>query len=139
MKEKYISICSEIEDHLIDSMESSAQKLIERDQILQKELEAFEKSLLPSQIQHWNIIREQVDNMRMYAKLGKMRLMDGDEAVTNLFTNYRKKLTDLDCYEQAAIQIHREMHEPSTISGIFKSLFMWKETPEERVKENLQK
>ena len=74
-----------------------------------------------------------------YAKLGKMRLMDGDEAVSNLFSNYHSKLEKLDSYDEAALEIHREMHEPSSIIGIFKSLFMWKETPEERLKENSQK
>jgi hypothetical protein len=139
MKEKYIKVCREIEDLLNDSMESSAQKLVERDRLLQIELDTFEESLLPSQMQHWDIIREQVDNIRMYAKLGKMRLMDGDKVVSNLFSNYQSKLEKLDCYDEAALEIHREMHEPSSISGIFKSLFMWKETPEERLKENSQK
>ena len=139
MKEKYIKVCTEIEDLLNDSMESSAQKLVERDRLLQIELDEFEESLLPNQKQHWEVIREQVDNMRLYAKLGKMRLMDGDEAVSNLFSNYHSKLEKLDSYDEAALEIHREMHEPSSISGIFKSLFMWKETPEERLKENSQK
>jgi hypothetical protein len=138
MKEKNIKICREIEAHLNDNMESNAQKLLERDQILQTELDAFEESLLPTQKQHWTVIRDQVDNMRMYAKLGKMRLMDNDENIYKLFAEYQSDLENVE-EDQAALNIHREMHEPSGIVGIFKSLFMWKDTPTERVKEEKQK
>jgi hypothetical protein len=139
MKEKNIKICREIEAHLNDNMESNAQKLLERDQILQTELDAFEESLLPTQKQHWTVIRDQVDNMRMYAKLGKMRLMDNDENIYKLFAEYQSDLENLEEEDQAALNIHREMHEPSGIVGIFKSLFMWKDTPIERIKEEKQK
>jgi hypothetical protein len=138
MKEKNIKICREIEAHLNDNMESNAQKLLERDQILQTELDAFEESLLPTQKQHWTVIRDQVDNMRMYAKLGKMRLMDNDENIYKLFAEYQSDLENVE-EDQAALNIHREMHEPSGIVGIFKSLFMWKDTPIERIKEEKQK
>jgi hypothetical protein len=140
MKEKNIKICREMEAHLNDTMESNAQRLLERDMILQEELNAFEETLLPTQKQNWTVIRDQVDNMRMYAKLGKMRLMDNDENIHKLFAEYQTKLENLDGEEEeAALNIHREMHEPSGIVGIFKSLFMWKDTPTERVKEEKQK
>lgn len=134
MKEKNIEICKKIEAHLNDNMESNAQKLLERDQILQEELNKFEESLLPTQKQHWTLIREQVDNMRMYAKLGKMRLMDGDENVSKLLAEYQSEFNGSKLHQEKALQIHREQHQPSGIVGIFKSLFMWKDTPEERIK-----
>ena len=142
MKEKHITLCREIEAHLNDTMESNAKKLLDRDQVIQNEMDLFENTLSSDQLQHWHIIREQVDNMRRYAKLGKIRLMDGDENVSKLLSEYQTKLedpgTDIDIYDQAAIEITREMHEPSGIAGIFKSLFMWKDTPEERVQEKME-
>ena len=139
MNDQNIAICKEIESHLNDNMESNARKLLERDQILQTELDLFEQTLLPNQQQHWNLIRNQMDNMWMYAKLGKMRLMDSDENVTKLFGDYQNELSANSDYDEAALQLNLEMHQPSGIGGIFKSLFMWKDTPEERVKENKQK
>jgi hypothetical protein len=150
MNEKNREICQEIEEHLNDSMESNAQKLIKRDHILQSELDLFEQSLQPSQKQHWDLIRDQIDNMRRYAKLGKIRLMDSDENVSKLLVDYqiqfeadyKSKLEGSSVGEdenQAALQIHREMHEPSGVLGIFKSLFMWKDTPVERINGKKQK
>lgn len=135
MKEKNIKICKEIEADLNDNMESNAQKLLERDKLLQTELDAFEETLLPTQKQHWSIIRDQVDNMRMYAKLGKIRLMDGDENVSKLLASYQDSLEDSGTHQDLAVKIHQEQHEPSGAFGIFKSLFMWKDTPEERIED----
>jgi hypothetical protein len=62
MNYQNIAICKEIEAHLNDTMESNARKLLERDQILQTELDLFEQTLLPNQQQHWDLIRNQMDN-----------------------------------------------------------------------------
>ncbi|MGJ8657530.1 MAG: hypothetical protein ACSHX6_13860 [Akkermansiaceae bacterium] len=139
MKEKYINICKEIEAHLKDDMESNAKKLLERDLLLQTEMDTFEKTLSTEQVDHWTTIRNQVDNMRMYAKLGKIRLMEGDDSLSKLVSDYQAELEGTDIRDEAAIEITQEMHEPSGIVGIFKSLFMWKDTPEERIKKNLDK
>jgi hypothetical protein len=139
MKEEHITICKEIEAHLNDDMESNAKKLLERDQLLQSELDLFEKSLTDEQVSHYSVIRHQIDNMRMYAKLGKIRLMEGDENVSKLINDYQNELQGTDIFDEAAIEITRDMHKPSDMVGIFKSLFMWKDTPEERIQKNLEK
>ena len=87
MNNQNIKICQELEEHLNDTMESNARKLIERDKALFDALDSFEGSLQPNQYEQWQVIRDQVDNMRRYAKLGKMRLMDSDENVGKMIND----------------------------------------------------
>jgi len=136
MNDNYTTLFQEIDSHLGDSKENNANKLLERDALLEVEMTAFEASLSSTQIPHWNEIRRQVDEMRMSAKLAKLRLMDGDEDLKSMVERLRTNVEGSEDKEKAAIEIEREMHQYTGVTGVLKSLFMWKPSPEERLEEN---
>lgn len=135
MNEEYLSLCNELEAQLGDSMESNAKKLLERDETLRVEMDAFQKNLSPTQIQHWQLIRSHVDSLRQYAKLAKLRLMDGDENVRHLVDQVRNDVDSSEEHIQAMIELEREMHTGSSLGGVIKSLFMWRTNPEEKLEQ----
>lgn len=128
-----MNICSELKASLSDNMENNAEEMLLRDAKLVAELDAFEAGLTAEQQQHWSALRRRVDRMRRDSKLIKMRLLGGDAEVLNRIGRVEQGLEGNDDYNEAMVQIEREMHQPSGISGIFKSLFMWKPKPEDKV------
>ncbi len=136
MREEYLSLCRELEAQLGDSMENNAQRMLERDEVLQSEMEAFQQSLSPTQVQHWQVIRQQVDALRQYSKLAKLRLMDGDENVKVLIDRVKNDVETSEDHTKAMLDIEREMHDGSSLGGVIKALFMWKTAPEEKIEQD---
>ena len=133
MKEETKNICEELRTTLSNTMEGNAEELLQRDAELVAEMNAFEQALTAEQRQHWNALRGRIDRVRRDSKLIKMRLLGSDEEVLQKVGQVEQGIEGSDDYNEAMVQIEREMHQPSGISGIFKSLFMWKPNPEDRV------
>lgn len=136
MNDNYTTLFQEIGSHLDESKENNAKKLLEKDELLETEMNAFEASLSSTQVLHWNEVKRLVGEIRMYAKLAKLRLMDGDENLKSMVDRLRTNVEGTNDEEKAALEISREMHEYTGVTGILKSLLMWKPSPEERLDDN---
>lgn len=137
MNDNYTTLFQEIGQHLGDSKENNAKKLLERDALLETEMNAFETSLNSTQIPHWNEIKRIVGDIRMYAKLAKLRLMDGDENLKSMVDRLNTDVEGLNDKEKEALVIEREMHQYTGVTGVLQALFMWKPSPEERLEEKV--
>jgi len=138
MINNHTTLYQEIESHLNESNEQNVAKLLERDALLETEMNAFEASLGSTQVAHWNEIRRQVDELRKYAKLAKLRLLDGDEDLKSMVGRLRSSTKDPSDHDKAAIEIEREMHEYKGVKEVLQALFMWKPSPEEKLKEQAE-
>ncbi len=139
MIDNHTTLYQEIESHLNEGKEQNATKLLERDALLETEMNAFQTSLNTSQIAHWNEIRRQVDELRRFSKLAKLRLIDGDDDLKSMVGRLRNSTESTTDHDKAAIEIEREMHEYQGVKEVLQALFMWKPSPEEKLQEKAEK
>lgn len=134
MKEKLKSVADELREDLERCPDVRAQELIDLDESLAVDLENYTKVVPCSQIEEWRRLRGEIDQLREFAQVLKMRLLFGDkELVTKLETLHTELSDEMEA--RAAIEVEREAHEAKGIRDVFKALLMWKDSPAEKLSE----
>lgn len=132
MKSKFKEISDQLHEELTLSPDLRVQQLIDLDENLGDAIDSFAQRLNPDQMAAWESLVAQVNQLRDYAKLAKMRLICGDadlsEALNQLHDEHEEAELRL-----AEIQVGRDAHQSTGIAGVFKALLMWKDSPEEKV------
>jgi hypothetical protein len=144
MKDELSSLCADIEHHFDYHLDACDQRL----RRLEREMSSHVESLL---LQH----PDDVD-LRMLAHLsvgfrntqrllrGRLEALRGDDddhffnelgkEIKTRIPEIRKSLAASDSYEQASLEIQREMHTGTqSFKDFFRGLLLWKETPEEHL------
>ncbi len=131
MKAKLKSVAEDLRIDLERSPDLRAQQLIDLDETISDRIVQFEQTLEANQSEDWNALRENIDELRRYAQLSKMRLLYGDKELPAKLDAMHSSLA---CDEaQAAIEVERDAHRTTGVSDVFKALLMWKDTPEDRM------
>ena len=128
MKEKLKSVAVELREDLERCPDMRAQQLIELDEDLAGNLEKFTKSVTAGQLHQWRELREQVDELREYTQVLKMRLLFGDKKLQEKLDALHSEIESSD-EALAAIEVERDAHRPKGVGDVFKALLMWKDSP----------
>ncbi|MGJ8674124.1 hypothetical protein [Rubritalea sp.] len=132
MKTQIKSIAQELREDLERSPDLRAQQLIDLDESIAEQIAKLEKKLGKEHADDWTELIEKVDELRRYAQLAKMRLLYGDK---DLPAKLDAMHSSLEWDEvQAALDVERDAHRVKGISDVFKALLMWKDAPEDRMK-----
>jgi len=133
MKNKFVSACERLSSDLASGSKMDVKDVLELDQRLDDAMLVFEGTLTASQTGLWNEISAAVEAVRAQARLSVL----GDESpeeLKGMIVNMKERVSESEDYDEAMVQIEREMHQHSgKISDIFKSLLMWKDSPDERI------
>ena len=133
MKALFREIYDEMDAELSKSPDLRVQQLIDLDENLDAGMAKFESGLTQDQRAEWDELRGMIDELRRYAKLAKMRLIAGDEAVKERLREIELSMENTSEYQEAEVEIERSMHQTKGIGDVFKALLMWKDSPEERL------
>ena len=143
MKDELTSLCADLEHHFDHPLDACDQRL----RRLEKEMSSHIKNLLlrhpedldVRKLAHLSIGFRNTQRLlrgRLEALKGNDdRLFDalGEEIKTRI-PEIRKRLAESDSYQQAALEIQREMHTGTkSFRDFFRGLLLWKETPEEHL------
>ena len=131
---KLKSVADELRDDLSLCPDLRAQQLIDLDESIAVKIVNFEEGLSSDQVSEWENLKEQLDELREYAQVAKMRLLYGDDELSaKLDAMHQSIAIDRD-EAKAAIDVQRDAHKSKGISDVFKALLMWKDAPEDRMK-----
>ena len=131
---KLKSVADELRDDLSLCPDLRAQQLIDLDESIAVKIVNFEEGLSSDQVSEWENLKEQLDELREYAQVAKMRLLYGDDELSAKLDAMHQSIA-IDCDEaKAAIDVQRDAHKSKGISDVFKALLMWKDAPEDRMK-----
>ena len=134
MKAKLKSVADALRDDLALCPDLRAQQLIDLDESISESIMKFEEKMTADQGDEWNALKEEIDNLREYAQVAKMRLLFGDDELTAKLDAMHQSI-GTECNEiKAAIDVQRDAHRNKGITDIFKALLMWKDSPEDRMK-----
>lgn len=135
MKDKVLSICDRLEEDLLVE-NPTLHHVLENDHALEYKLRKFVETLDDAQRSQWSELNHELDLARRYARLATLthaheRGKELDEDLKKI-KEVTKSAPD---YQKAMVEIEREAHSHTgKITDVVKSLFMWKENPEEHIK-----
>lgn len=133
MKALFREIYDEMDAELAKSPDLRVQQLIDLDENIDAGMAKFESGLTQDQRAEWDELRGQIDELRRYAKLSKMRLIAGDTGVKERLREIEMSMMESEEYHEAEVEIERSMHQTKGIGDVFKALLMWKDSPEEKI------
>lgn len=132
MKALLKSVAEELREDLERCPDLRAQQLIDLDQTVSARIVKFEETLTADQGDEWSDLKEKIDELREYSLVAKMRLLYGDKELPDKLDAMHSSLGECDEIH-AAIAVERDAHRPRGISDVFKSLLMWKDSPDDRM------
>jgi hypothetical protein len=132
MKALLKSVAEELREDLERCPDLRAQQLIDLDQTIEASIVKFEETLSPDQGDEWSQLSEKIEELRQYSLVAKMRLLYGDKELPQKLDAMHSALGECD-EVRAAIEVGRDAHRPKGISDVFKSLLMWKDSPDDRM------
>lgn len=135
MKALLNDLYAELETELAKSPDLRVQQLIDLDENLEESVVRFESMLAQDQRVQWDEVRGHIEALRQYAKMAKLRLLMGDEETRGQIEELRGSDDDEgEDYQEAQLEVERDMHRPKGITDVFKALLMYRDNPEEKMK-----
>ena len=134
MKEKLKSVAAELREDLDRCPDLRAQELIDLDENLATDLQNFTKTVTAGQLEQWRALQDEVNQLREYTQILKMRLLYGDKELVDKLDAMNSSLP-ADDESIAAIEVERDAHKAKGVRDVFKALLMWKDSPEEKLSE----
>jgi len=133
MKTLLNELYKDMDGELQKSPDLRVQQLIDLDEDLGESIREFEGMLSQDQIVMWDKVRGNVEKLRKYARLSKLRLLMSDEEMRARIEKFGNSLPEEDEVQEAAVEVEKDMHRPTGITDVFKALLMWKDSPEEKI------
>lgn len=133
MKTLLNELYEDLDAELQKSPDLRVQQLIDLDEDLSESIKGFEGKLSQDQMVAWDAVRVDIEKLRQYARLSKLRLLMSDDEMKARIEGFGNSLPEDDEFHEAAVEIEKEMHKPSGITDVFKALLMWKDSPEEKI------
>ena len=134
MKGKLKSIAAEIREDLERCPDVRAQELIDLDENLAANLERFTEVVTNNQLEQWLALRDEVDRLRSYTQVLKMRLLYGNKELVAKLEHLHDSMQS-DGEMAASIEVGRDAHKPKGVQDVFKALLMWKDSPDDKLSE----
>lgn len=132
MKEKLKSVADELREDLDRCPDVRAQELIDLDEDLATHIQKFTKTVTAGQIESWRELLAEINELREYAQVLKMRLLYGDADLVNKLDAMHSTMHDDEEDTLAAVEVGRDAHKAKGVTDILKALLMWKDSPEDR-------
>lgn len=132
MKKKLKSIADELREDLARCPDVRAQELIDLDENLATHLQSFTKIVTSGQLAQWRELLREVDQLRDYAQVLKMRLLYGDAELVSKLEVMHSSIEEEE-EMLAAIEVERDAHTPKGVTDVLKALLMWKDSPEDKI------
>lgn len=143
MKEELISICDNLEDNFDQKLTNYDERLARLDKEMAERIDTLQKKY-PDDADVEELSQLSI-GLRRTRKLlrGKLEAIrnNTDDLLSELHDELRSKMPRIresvkntDTYEEAVLEIQRETHTSTkSLGDFFRGIFMWIETPKERV------
>ena len=145
MKNELIELCNEIEGNFDEKLELYEDRLKRIDAEIGERLYHLKSKHSGDQdiaeLEQLLIGLKRTHRL-MHGKLAVIQNYSQDlldtlsEEIQNRMPEMRQKIEDSETYEQASIEIQKEAHTASdTFKDFFKAILMWRDTPEEKIRQ----
>lgn len=129
-----MSVAAELREDLERCPDLRAQELIDLDENLATDLQNFTKTVTAGQLEQWRALQDEVNQLREYTQILKMRLLYGDKELVDKLDTMHSEI-GADDESIAAIEVERDAHKSKGVRDVFKALLMWKDSPEDKLSE----
>ena len=137
MKSKVVKVCDKVGDDLGAELPGLRQ-VMENDHVLEEKLESFSEKLPDDLVGDFSELQHELCLARRFARMAALQLdhdVQDKAGLANELTEVKSLVEESDDYNNAVIEIERRAHQHTgSLSDIVKSLFMWKDSPEEHLK-----